>query len=202
MATLEKNLTGVGDKPALLILDASNGLTDPSCETGSNYDPEVAKISKLLGRFRELGLPVYFTTVAYTDKEQGKILRAKFPSTNLLQHGSHWVEIDARLAPIAGETLIVKYVPSAFFETDLKERLLADGVDTTFVVGFTTSGCVRASGVDSMSAGFRTVVVKDACGDRDPPAHEANLHDLGAKYADVVTLAEAFKLLESVAIAA
>ena len=53
-----------------------------------------------------------------------------------------------------------------------------------------------------MSCGFRTVVVKDACGDRDAPAHEANLHDLGAKYADVVSLAEAFKLLESVAVAA
>ena len=202
MATLEKNLTGVGDRPALLIIDASNGFTDPSYPTGSSYDSEVANIGRLLERFRALGLPVYFTTVAYTNEEQGKIFRLKLPSTNILQQGAHCVEIDSRLAPRPDETLIVKYLPSGFFETDLKERLLADGVDTTFVVGFTTSGCVRASAVDAMSSGFRTVVVKDACGDRDPPAHEANLHDLGAKYADIVTLDEAFKLLESIAVAA
>jgi maleamate amidohydrolase len=78
----------------------------------------------------------------------------------------------------------------------------SDGVDTAFIVGFTTSGCVRASAVDCMSANFLTVVVRDACGDRDPPAHEANLYDLGAKYADVVSLEESLALLADVAVAA
>ncbi len=202
MATLENTLTGVGNKPALLVIDASNGFTDPTCATGSEYGPEVAAIGKLLERFRALGLPVYFTTVAYSDPEQAKVFRAKIPAVEALQVGSKWVEIDSRIAPRGDETLIVKHLPSGFFETELKERLRADGVDTTFVVGFTTSGCVRASAVDAMSSNFRTVVVRDGCGDRDAPAHEANLHDLAAKYADVVSLDEALQLLESVAAAA
>ncbi len=98
--------------------------------------------------------------------------------------------------------LIVKFWPSAFFGTDLKERMCAKGVDTVFITGFTTSGCVRASGVDCVSSNFRTVVIRQACGDRDPPAHEANLYDLGAKYADIVSLDEALRLLETVTVAA
>ena len=90
----------------------------------------------------------------------------------------------------------------AFFETGLKEQMLAKGVDTVFVTGFTTSGCVRASGVDSLSCNFRTVVVRDCVGDRDPPAHDANLYDLEAKYVDVVSLDQALKLLDGAAVAA
>ncbi len=202
MATLEKRSTGIGKKPALVVIDASNGFTDPSYPTGSNYDTEVEAIRQLLERFRALGLPIYFTTVAYSSPEQGRVFRAKLPGLEVLEAGSRAIEIDSRIAPGPGETLIVKFAPSCFFETDLKERMRGDGVDTAFVVGFTTSGCVRASAVDCMSANFKTVVVRDGCGDRDPPAHEANLYDLGAKYADVVSLEEGLALLESVAVAA
>ena len=98
--------------------------------------------------------------------------------------------------------LIVKFLPSAFFGTDINERMCAKGVDSVFITGFTTSGCVRASGVDCVSPNFRTVVVRHACGDRDPPAHDANLYDLGAKNADIVALDEALRLLETVIVAA
>ncbi len=105
------------------------------------------------------------------------------------------VEIDPRLQRRDDEPVVLKYVPSCFFETGLKERLLADGVDTVFVVGFTTSGCVRASAVDSVSSNFRTIVVPEGCGDRDPDAHKANLYDLDAKYADLISIDDSLALL-------
>jgi len=202
MARLNTNSTGVGKRPALLIVDASNAFTDPNCVMGGDFTAEMANIADLLENFRGRGFPVYFTTVAYAKPEEGHMFREKAPMLNLLEDGSDLVQIDPRIAPRPDETIITKFAPSAFFETGLKEQMLAKGVDTVFVVGFTTSGCVRASGVDSLSCNFRTVVVKDCVSDRDPPAHDANLYDLEAKYADVVSLDDALKLLESITIAA
>ena len=194
MAKLKTESTGVGERPALLVVDASNAFTDPNCVLGAEFSAEVSAIAQLLDRFRARGFPSYFTTVAYSKPDQAHIFREKAGMLNLLVEGSYLVQIDPRLAPRPDETVITKFAPSAFFETGLKEQMLARGVDTVFVTGFTTSGCVRASAVDSLSCNFRTVVVHDCCGDRDPPAHEANLYDLAAKYADVVSLHEAFKL--------
>lgn len=199
MPALEKTVVGVGKKPALLVVDASVGFTDPNCPLGGEFSAEVAAIRTLADRFRSLGFPVFFTTVAYSAPEQASVFRAKIPALNLLEAGSPLVEIDPRLGRRPNEPVIVKYWPSAFVGTDLKARLDALGVDTLFVTGFTTSGCVRASGVDSLSANFRTIVVRDGCGDRDPPAHEANLYDLNAKYGDVVSLDQALDLVSGVA---
>ena len=71
--------------------------------------------------------------------------------------------------------------------SDRASSLRARGVDTTYVVGFSTSGCVRATALDALQHGFRPLVVAEACGDREQAAHEQNLFDLDAKYADVVT---------------
>ena len=194
MTTLEARPTGVGARSALLIVDASRGFTDPASPLGADYRDEIARIGTLLGRFRALECPVFFTTIAYGDPGQAAVWRRKLPGLDMLRAGSRWVEIDARLAPAAGETVLVKGAPSAFRDTGLEQRLRRAGVDTVFLCGFTTSGCVRASAVDAVSADFRAVVVSDACGDRDPPAHRANLHDLGAKYADLATTERALAL--------
>jgi hypothetical protein len=36
--------------------------------------------------------------------------------------------------------------------------------------------------------GYRPVVAREAVGDRNPDAHEANLYDIDAKYGDVVSV--------------
>ena len=202
MAKLERRQTGIGKKPALLIVDAINAFTDPECPLGTRVDEQIRRIRQLLDRFRELDLPVYFTSQAYTDNKQASVWREKLPATKYLESGTRWVDVDERIEPRPGETIIVKHGPSAFFETNLKRQLLEDSVDSVFVVGFTTSGCVRASAVDSVSGNFRTVVVSDCCGDRDPDAHRANLYDLDAKYADLMELKSAMKLLEKVSASA
>lgn len=94
------------------------------------------------------------------------------------------------LAPRPGELVVTKQYPSAFFGTSPASTLTANGVDGVILTGLTTSGCVRATCVDAMSHGFATAVVRDACGDRAAGPHEANLYDMNAKYADVVSEAE------------
>ena len=74
--------------------------------------------------------------------------------------------------------------------------LTAAGVDTLVVTGASTSGCVRATAVDALQHGFRPVVPREAVGDRNPDAHEANLYDIDAKYGDVIGVEDALGYLE------
>ena len=86
---------------------------------------------------------------------------------------------------------------SAFFGTSLAATLTARGIDTLYICGLSTSGCIRASATDALQHGFRPLVVADACGDREQRLHDANLLDLQAKYADVLGLDEALAQLRS-----
>lgn len=189
---------GFGSSPALLIIDFIKGFTDPACPLGSNFDAEVAATEKLLSNFRQKLLPIHFTTTVYDEKMlSAGVFVKKIPSLTHLQQGSAWIEIDERLKPKSGEIVWVKQYASAFFGTSLSSALVAQRVDTLLIAGCTTSGCVRASAVDACQHGFRTIVVKECVGDRSASAHEANLFDLDAKYADVVTLDEALEYLNS-----
>jgi maleamate amidohydrolase len=189
---------GFGNSPALLVIDFIKGFTDVNCPLGSNLDREIEATKKLLESFRSRNLPVHFTTTAYDEEMvSAGVFVLKVPSLAHLKIGSNWVEIDERLIPISGEVVWTKQYASAFFGTALAAALTAQKVDTLIVTGCTTSGCVRASAVDSCQHGFRTIVAKDCVGDRSVSAHEANLFDLDAKYADVISLEDALKYVQN-----
>lgn len=188
---------GFGSRPALLIIDFIRAFTDLSSPLASNLDAEVAATGRLLEAARSMGLPIAFTTVEYDEgfRDAGVFIK-KVPSLSVLRKGTPLVEIDERLKPLPGEHILVKKYASAFFGTSLASTLTAAGVDTVIIAGCTTSGCVRASAVDSCQHGFRTIVVREAVGDRAPQPHEANLFDIDAKYGDVVSLEEALAYLK------
>ena len=100
------------------------------------------------------------------------------------------VAIDNRLPVTVDDVVFRKTHASCFFDTELDLWLQRAGVDSLVITGFTTSGCVRATAVDALQHNYRTVVIEDAVGDREPGAHRANLYDIGAKYGDVCTLRE------------
>lgn len=188
---------GFGRKPALLVIDFINGFTDPGTDLGGDFTAEIEAAARLLTAFRRHALPVAYTTVAYhPDLSDGATFVKKVPALGLLVRGSAWTEVDARLRPEPGEIVEEKQFASAFFGTDLDARLRAFGVDTLVLAGCTTSGCVRASAIDSMQYGYRTIVARDAVGDRAPGPHAANLFDIDAKYGDVVDGAEVLAWLD------
>ena len=192
---------GFGSKPALVVVDVNRGFTDPAsplvCELGGC----VAAIARLLDVFRRAGLPVVFTTVCYDDagKQAAAVFIEKIPALLVLEPGSEWVEIDPRIAPVEGEPVLTKYFASAFFGTTLAELLASGGCDTVVVTGASTSGCVRATALDALQHGYRVVVPREAVGDRNPAAHEANLYDIDTKYGDVVGLDDVVSHVEELA---
>lgn len=122
----------------------------------------------------------------------------KVPVLLTLEARSRWAEIDPRLAPRETEPVLNKLFASGFYGTGLPSLLAAAGVDTLMITGASTSGCVRATAVDALQYGYRPVVPREAVGDRNPDAHEANLYDIDAKYGDVVSVDEVLGYLEKV----
>ena len=136
-------------------------------------------------------MPVIYTRVLYHPGGlDGGLFVQKVPALRGMVEGAPLAELVPELPPAAGDLVIVKQYASAFFGTGLAAFLAFRRVDTVLVAGCTTSGCVRASVVDSVSHNFRTVVATDCVGDRALGPHEANLFDMGQKYADLLTRAE------------
>jgi maleamate amidohydrolase len=190
--------SGYGRSPVMLIVDFINGFTDPSTPLGGDFAWEINATRQLQDAFRRAGLPMVYTTIAYAeDLHDGGLFVKKVPSLAILQHGSPLIEVDQRIAPLPGEMVIEKKYASAFFGTNLDADLRARGIDTVIMAGCTTSGCIRASAIDSLQYAYHTIVVREAVGDRAAGPHEANLFDIDAKYADVVPLADALEYLES-----
>lgn len=183
---LSSRSVGRGHRPALLVVDASLGFTDPASPLGAEFGPEIGRIADLMAEAHRRGWPVFLSTVVYRAPDQARVFRDKLPDLNLLAEGSRWVEIDPRLPVGIADRVFEKTHASTFHGTELDRWLREADVDTVIVTGFTTSGCVRASAVDALQHDYRTLVVSDAVGDRDGPAHAASLRDLGLKYADVV----------------
>ena len=196
MADLQRQLLGLGEHPALVLVDVINGFTDPACPLGSEADSVVDACRTLLEVFRKKRLPVFFTSVVYRDESQARVFRQRLPALNVLEPGSEWVKIDPRIAPVSGEAVIEKRWASGFFNTDLAQRLKDEGADSIVVGGLTTSGCVRATAVDGLQNDYRVVIAREATGDRNLAAHESNLFDLQAKYADVLSLERVLSLLD------
>lgn len=188
---------GLGRRPAVLVVDLVTGFTDPAYPPGTDLDAVVGATRALLDTARRAGLPVVFTTIAFApDGVEGRVWREKMPALECLTEGSPATEVDRRLGRRPGEPLVVKRAASAFTGTGLAATLVALGADSLIVAGATTSGCVRATVVDACMAGYRTVVAAECVGDRHPGAHEANLFDMRAKYADVLSTGQLMKTLD------
>jgi len=177
-----------GVRPALIVVDMTVGFASPESPLGGQFDNEINAAETLIQHFDGAGFPVYFSTVVYDNESQQSVFRKHLPDLDVLARGSRWVEIDPRLSFSDSATLIEKTAPSAFFGTQLNEKLIASNADSVVVCGLTTSGCVRATAVDALSYNFPVWVVEEACGDRNVEAHQANLHDLHAKYTEVVSI--------------
>ena len=192
---LAREAQGLGESPALLVVDVIKGFTDPDCPLGSEADSVVEANRQLMDVFHAQSLPVFLTTVVYDNDDQASVFRARVPALNVLERGSPWCEIDPRLPLSSPDTIIEKTHASAFHGTNLADQLRSIGIDSLVVTGLTTSGCVRASAVDGLQHNLKVVIPEEATGDRDQSAHQANLYDLNAKYVDVMPLDKVLALL-------
>lgn len=195
---------GFGEKAALVNIDFQNAYTRLD-EFSSAYETDPRQIehtNSLAALMRERGWPVIWTYVAYAESAEDCGVwgtRSNTPdSLQNIKHGSRRAEFDSRCEVDKGRDLIYcKRMPSAFFETPLASQLIWHKIDTLIVTGGSTSGCVRATVVDSLSHGYRTVVPEECVADKHESYHFASLTDMLIKYADVMSVAEVAQKLQA-----
>jgi maleamate amidohydrolase len=178
---------GFGKAPALILVDFVDAYFNKDSPLYAGVEDALSSALRIRDAARTAGIPVIYTNVVYQKGgADGGVFYRKVPALEAFVAGNPLGRWPTGLEPAAGELVISKQYPSAFFDTSLAESLKAKDIDTLIITGVTTSGCIRATCVDAMSYGFIPIVVADACGDRHAAPHEANLFDMNAKYADVV----------------
>lgn len=189
---------GFGVRQALILIDFCQAYFEPSCDLFADVDDAIESALRVRTAARAAGIPVILTNVVYHPSaiDGGRFFEKAAPLRNFLK-GSPMGAFGPGLVPHDDELVVSKQYPSAFFGTSLASTLTSLGIDSVLLTGLTTSGCVRATCIDAMSHGFRTAVVAEACGDRHAAPHEANLFDMNAKYADVVSEEEVLAYLAS-----
>ena len=183
---------GWGERPAVIVVDICRAYTDPASPLYAGVEDAVASAARLVSAARAAATPVIFTRVEFEPGgADGGVFYRKVPALRNFDRGNPWADFLDDPAPLPGDVVVTKQYASAFFGTSLAATLTATGIDTLVICGLSTSGCVRATAVDACQHGFRPIVVADACGDRAPGPHQANLFDLESKYADVISEADA-----------
>ena len=183
---------GFGAAPVLLVVDFVMAYLEPDSPLYAGVEKELSVNERLVAAARTAGVPVIWTNVEYEPggADGGHFYR-KIGALTVFDRGSPLGAFPPTLQPEPGERVVTKQYPSAFFDTGLADALREMGADCCVITGLTTSGCVRASALDALQYGFIPLVIPDACGDRDQGVHDANIFDLQAKYADLLTVDEA-----------
>ncbi len=197
---------GFGRTPALINVDLQKAYTCVGeFATAYETDPkQLDYVNELAAEFRARGFPVVWTYVAYMESgEDCGVWGSRTNTPDSLQNikvGSRRSEFDERLKIDRVRDIIInKRMASAFFETNLGSIFNFHGVDTVVVTGGSTSGCVRATVVDSLQRSYRTIVPEECVADKHESPHFANLYDMTLKYADVLTIEETMAQLRQVA---
>ena len=194
-AVFNKRL-GFGKNPAIILVDFVAAYFDENSPLYADVEKALLSAIRIRNKGRKKNIPIIYTNVSYQkDGKNGGVFFEKLPLLSCFIEGAKTAGWPSELDIDPNEIVITKQYPSAFFETCLSKKLNNLEIDTLIITGLTTSGCIRATCVDAISYGFRPIVVKDACGDRHEKPHIANLFDMNAKYADVVSEKEVFNFL-------
>ncbi|KAL4908297.1 Maleamate amidohydrolase [Aspergillus multicolor] len=199
------NRMGWGTRPALLLIDVckayfvSSDVSPLSLLDNPTAASAPDSMRRLLSAAREGNVPVIWSQVEYAEPDMADagLFWNKAKVLDVWKRGDERGLADnlEGLEPGADDVVVIKKFASAFFGTGLDSKLKALNIDTLVICGVSTSGCVRATTLDAMQYGFRPIVVASACGDRTPEIQNANLFDLDAKYADVVSEEDAIERL-------
>jgi len=194
---MDAQRVGFGNVPAVLVIDLQTGLTHSEYPLGADLSDVIEETNAVTNAANKADIPVFYTRhVPYPDGQQIGIW-SKIKDIDTLDPSSQSGKLDHRLKVSESAITVDKRQASAFYETNLNSMLTSRGVDTVIITGCSTSGCIRATSLDSCSHGYRTIVPELCVGDRSEEQHQANLQDIHVRIGDVVSTEEVVNYLQS-----
>jgi maleamate amidohydrolase len=186
--TYGAELIGYGERPAIAVVDFQTAFTDPQYPLGGAplIERAVTNAARLLEVARRFGVPVATCYTSYHSEDDMPYWKVRAVREEL-RHDHPSTQLDERIYDAGYDVKICKSGASIFFQTPIVAFYTRQKVDTVIVVGCVTSGCVRASVIDSFQWGYRTIVPEDGVGDHDDAPHQQNLRDVGRRYADITS---------------
>jgi maleamate amidohydrolase len=187
-----------GNRPAVIVVDLCVAYLQVGSPLYANCESTRESAERIVDVARLHDVPVIFTRVEFEPGGiDGGLFFKKVTSLKSFERGNPLGDFPTAPRPLPGEVVVTKQYASAFFATSLASTMNAMRIDTAIITGVSTSGCIRATALDALQHGFVPLVVREAVGDRHPGPHEANLFDLQAKYADVISEAQCLEYLET-----
>jgi maleamate amidohydrolase len=189
---------GFGEKPGIVVVDFQLAFTDARYPFGGAplIERGVRNTARVLEAARRCGVPVASCFTAYQSERDMPHWKIDVVREQFL-HGHPCTALDERIYDADYDLAVCKSAPSIFFNTPVVPFLVKERVDTVIVTGCVTSGCIRASTIDSFSHGFRTIVPEDCVGDYDEGPHGDNLRDVGRRYCDVSSAEDVIAYLDA-----
>lgn len=193
----EAHRIGFGERPGIVVVDFQTGFTDPQYPLGGRplVMDAVDNTARLLDVARRNNIPVATCYTAYTGERDAPYWKIP-PVIEQFRHGHPCTAIEPKVFDADYDVVVCKTGPSIFYQTPVTQYFVKERVDTVIVTGCNTSGCIRATVIDSFSTGFRTIVPEQCVGDIEEGPHRANLTDVNRRYADVVDLDEVLDYFE------
>ncbi len=179
---------------ALLIIDMQRDFVQPGSPLYvAGAAATVPAIARLLADCRRRRDAAIFHVVRSYEPDGCDVERCRrkvFLRAPCMVRGTAGAEIMPELAPLPGETVIVKPRFSAFFHTKLELCLRTLGVDHLLIAGTQYPNCIRGTVTDALSYDYRVTVVSDCCSAKTPEIAAANLTDMANLGACCLSLEE------------
>ena len=178
---------------ALILIDMQRGFID---ENSGLYiagaAATVPACARALQRARDLDMRVFHAHREYaSDGSTVEAVRYEAWVNGGKPLSTEWPESilpPRELTPLPTEEVIRKRRFSAFFGTKLDTDLRDRSINTVILAGTTTPNCVRATCLDALSLDYNVVVLSDATSSRPPEVQQANIDDMAAIGAQIMTV--------------
>jgi maleamate amidohydrolase len=188
---------GFGKKPALLIRDLTIAFTESHSQLAIKIEDQLSATKQLIEEALVHNIPIIFSITIYdSTNEVSRLWCQKFPSLQILDPQSTWVNIHPALSHYSYDIINPTVHITDLYNREVNDFLKERQIDTVILAGATTSGSIRANAVDALQRGYRVIIPKEAVGDRNQTWQNSTLLDLNARYADVINLERVIKGME------
>lgn len=184
-------------RAVLLVHDMQEYFLQPFAPGTSPRDPLVGNAALLRRRCAELGIPIAYTAQpgGMTLVERG--LLADFWGPGMSRSPEHR-QVVAGLEPGPDDWVFVKWRYSAFYNSDLLERMRSEGRDQLVICGVYANVGVLMTAVDAFTRDIQPFLVGDAVADFSASHHHRALEYAAERCAAVVTTAAVCRALDAV----